>query len=223
MKLWIKTAGLRAGLAAMALALGANAAHAALLERDLLLDRDHAITYDTDTQFEWLDLTKTEGLNYNDALASRYVTEFGFHIATVAEVLQLWADVGVSPGDSYENSPGGVELINLLGCTAQCVRGGPAAQGWMDMGDPLMTAYSFVQYASSSPPGPYMPGVQPIDANMNYVPFVSRASTNPFLNDDTGAWLVRSAVPEPATWAMMITGFGLVGASLRRRRVAVAA
>ena len=27
-----------------------------------------------------------------------------------------------------------------------------------------------------------------------------------------------SAVPEPATWAMMMLGFGLVGASLRRRR-----
>lgn len=26
------------------------------------------------------------------------------------------------------------------------------------------------------------------------------------------------AIPEPATWAMMILGFGLVGASLRRRR-----
>jgi hypothetical protein len=27
-----------------------------------------------------------------------------------------------------------------------------------------------------------------------------------------------TAVPEPATWAMMITGFGLAGAALRRRR-----
>ena len=27
-----------------------------------------------------------------------------------------------------------------------------------------------------------------------------------------------NAVPEPATWAMMITGFGFVGAALRRRR-----
>ena len=30
--------------------------------------------------------------------------------------------------------------------------------------------------------------------------------------------IVISAVPEPATWAMMITGFGLAGAGLRRRR-----
>jgi len=31
-----------------------------------------------------------------------------------------------------------------------------------------------------------------------------------------------SAVPEPATWALMIGGFGLAGATLRRRRMAVA-
>lgn len=31
------------------------------------------------------------------------------------------------------------------------------------------------------------------------------------------------AVPEPATWALMIVGFGLTGASLRRRRVMTAA
>ena len=29
------------------------------------------------------------------------------------------------------------------------------------------------------------------------------------------------AVPEPASWAMMITGFGMVGASMRRRRAAL--
>jgi hypothetical protein len=31
------------------------------------------------------------------------------------------------------------------------------------------------------------------------------------------------AVPEPTTWAMMIAGFGLAGAALRRRRAAIAA
>ncbi|WEK41727.1 MAG: PEPxxWA-CTERM sorting domain-containing protein [Candidatus Sphingomonas colombiensis] len=32
---------------------------------------------------------------------------------------------------------------------------------------------------------------------------------------------VAGAVPEPATWAMMIAGFGLVGAAMRRRAVKV--
>lgn len=32
---------------------------------------------------------------------------------------------------------------------------------------------------------------------------------------------VFGAVPEPSTWALMIAGFGMVGASLRRRRVQV--
>lgn len=33
---------------------------------------------------------------------------------------------------------------------------------------------------------------------------------------------VLTAVPEPATWAMLLTGFGCVGGALRRRRVAAA-
>ncbi|KTT71398.1 PEPxxWA-CTERM sorting domain-containing protein [Sphingomonas endophytica] len=37
------------------------------------------------------------------------------------------------------------------------------------------------------------------------------------------ALTVSGGVPEPATWAMTILGFGIVGAALRRRRVVVAA
>lgn len=37
------------------------------------------------------------------------------------------------------------------------------------------------------------------------------------------ATLTISVIPEPGSWAMMIAGFGLVGAGLRRRREAVAA
>lgn len=33
---------------------------------------------------------------------------------------------------------------------------------------------------------------------------------------------VTAAIPEPASWAMLITGFGLVGAAARRRRTAIA-
>ena len=35
-------------------------------------------------------------------------------------------------------------------------------------------------------------------------------------------FLADGTVPEPAAWALMITGFGLVGATMRRRRAAIA-
>lgn len=41
------------------------------------------------------------------------------------------------------------------------------------------------------------------------------------LNVNTAIAAPVGAVPEPATWLMMITGFGLAGASLRRRRTTV--
>jgi PEP-CTERM motif len=32
--------------------------------------------------------------------------------------------------------------------------------------------------------------------------------------------VTQGAIPEPASWAMLITGFGLVGAARRRQRLA---
>ena len=55
-----------------------------------------------------------------------------------------------------------------------------------------------------------------------------RAGVNTNLNGSTSyeklifSYNGGGAVPEPATWALMITGFGLVGATLRRRRVVAA-
>ena len=46
----------------------------------------------------------------------------------------------------------------------------------------------------------------------------SVASSRLYLNQLDYLAGAVSAVPEPATWAMMITGFGLAGSSIRRRR-----
>lgn len=48
------------------------------------------------------------------------------------------------------------------------------------------------------------------------------ATASPFGSGGAFIELKGSAVPEPATWAMMIIGFGLAGVSLRRRAVAIA-
>ena len=42
-------------------------------------------------------------------------------------------------------------------------------------------------------------------------------------DQQTGGRLPAGAVPEPATWAMMIAGFGMAGAMMRRRRPVVLA
>ena len=41
-----------------------------------------------------------------------------------------------------------------------------------------------------------------------------------FITADIGLNATEGGVPEPAIWAMMIAGFGIVGATLRRRRFA---
>ncbi|MBS0362601.1 MAG: PEP-CTERM sorting domain-containing protein [Proteobacteria bacterium] len=49
--------------------------------------------------------------------------------------------------------------------------------------------------------------------NLTEICFTPQTIT-PFTLDVTGG-----GVPEPASWALMITGFGLMGAALRRRRM----
>ncbi|QMW23663.1 PEPxxWA-CTERM sorting domain-containing protein [Sandaracinobacteroides saxicola] len=91
---------------------------------------------------------------------------------------------------------------------------GKCASAWFD------NSYSHCDFGDPDFPGVAMPGVQPTGViwdfgygTSNYQGYEGLAET----------WLVRgAAVPEPATWAMMIAGFGLVGFAARRR-AAVAA
>ena len=52
--------------------------------------------------------------------------------------------------------------------------------------------------------------------------YADRHTTQAVLSFDTLGVNLQAAVPEPATWAMMILGFGGVGALLRRRRTSLA-
>lgn len=59
---------------------------------------------------------------------------------------------------------------------------------------------------------------------VNNAPTTQFLTTEGVVNDAQIIAQVRTlagAVPEPASWAMMITGFGLVGAAVRRRRAQV--
>ena len=56
------------------------------------------------------------------------------------------------------------------------------------------------------------------DSNRFEPLFIPLNSNDPRLMDFS---ILARAVPEPANWAMMIAGFGLVGAAMRRRRASI--
>ena len=63
------------------------------------------------------------------------------------------------------------------------------------------------------------------DVDNNFISANFDVATSCGNGDDRCAFsrTVQGVVPEPGTWALMIGGFGLAGAALRRRRAAVAA
>jgi hypothetical protein len=73
----------------------------------------------------------------------------------------------------------------------------------------------------SSPWTTYSLSFIPVQSGTLVLGFSSPSADNqgPLLDN----LLVSQAVPEPASWAMLIAGFGLVGAAARRRRITVAA
>jgi hypothetical protein len=78
------------------------------------------------------------------------------------------------------------------------------------VGMPGWTQFSYVWNSEANTTAT----VELVDRNLEY-------HGNDFVLDDMS--FSGGAVPEPATWAMMIIGFGAVGALIRRRRMAPAA
>lgn len=192
---------------------------AALVQRNLFAAQDHLLTFDTSHHLEWLDLTQTVGLSYNEAQASSYVTTLGFRFATPGDLLGLYAAAGITPGSSVDRASGVGTLLDLLGCSTQCSTS-PGGQGWLNMGDPVNTAYAFFQLKgiSNGPPVVYVgEATLPSSALIPRDLPANSIYRNPGGGQYTGSFLVRN-VPEPATYIMMLAGLGLMGFVARRRR-----
>ena len=91
---------------------------------------------------------------------------------------------------------------------------GPSLFGWVSGTSPTApaTTLNYLNYAGGT----------------GYVASITSGSEDPNKYQDVGhdygfrTWMDAGAVPEPATWAMMIGGFALAGGMMRRRAPALA-
>ncbi len=134
--------GLRiGGLLIVVLAAGilvAPAVQAELLEVDLNTPGDALVTRDTDTGLDWLDLTESTDLSFDqvEAGAGGFISD-GWRHATGAEVCALFAaaDAEPSPCPGGGNFFGALTLRSLLGQTF-ALANSYFARGLYDDGDP---------------------------------------------------------------------------------------
>ena len=70
-----------------------------------------------------------------------------------------------------------------------------------------ISAYSGASYASS------LTGYGPVSSNITFITETGKYGTNAAHQ----SFAFASPSPEPGTWALLIMGFGMAGAALRRR------
>lgn len=111
----------RSGALALLLLFCPSLTNASLESRDLLAAGDGLVTYDSDTGFEWLDLTPTTGLSLQDLVTGAggwY--DLGFAHASATEVQSLWEHAGITRMDGFfweENFAGFCTLVAFMGRT----------------------------------------------------------------------------------------------------------
>lgn len=134
--------------------LGSTAAEAELTQLDLSAPGDGLITRDSATGLDWLDVSATTGVSFNDVVAgSGGWASLGFRHATASEACALFAAYAAVPaqgcptgnvavtdrfdGATYERVKIFVDLLGWTTCASGCAAGYPwteyvAAEGWFD-------------------------------------------------------------------------------------------
>jgi hypothetical protein len=170
------------------------------------------------------------------ALASAFaVAALGFAAPSSASVIDLSTLVGVwdvqdqfmDVGDFYANSYVASSAITLW-FTDLFVQGDSYdvyvnGSLWYTTGFPPLDGTFITDPDTAFLSGKYASGIFALGAG-DTIAFAAAALPAGF-SDGTLAVTARPSdarVPEPATWALMIAGFGLIGGALRRRTLAAA-
>ena len=182
----------------LALSLISSAAHGALVEHDLYTAGDNLITLDTKTGIQWLDLTATTNLSYNDILADAggWISS-GWRHATIGEIDSLYSAFGLenrkySPPNRNEIDMF-TDLFSLLGETAP------------DENETYRNSYGLVggDFSDFRPLYGMLLADDGSWATTGYVGGSIDRSASPIL----GHWMVKTtAVPIPSSFLLFLSG-----------------
>lgn len=148
------------------------------------------------------------------ATAASRVSVFGFTASPSAPSVTLFTPSGsvftnIGTNSNVPNLTGsdaGRVCFRAGGGGSQCAGGGGSGVG---IGDPAATGNFVLGFA---------PGTTSFNLDRFFVRYQSLQSDSYRAESATGLGTVNGAVPEPATWMMMILGFGLIGGAMRRRQ-----
>jgi hypothetical protein len=189
---------------------------ASLLSVDLFAAGDGLLTRDTATGFEWLDLTATEGLSYNEFVAGAGGwASLGFVVARRTLVNDLYHHAGIGPGATPANGVAISEMVALMGCTFTFCSPelGSGASGLVDLDifDPTTAVEMFMQtfhdFENSSS---LLGGASLIESDVSGFLF-HKDDASPF----TGIYVYR--LSEPATTTLLSLGVIALFLSILRR------
>ena len=185
-------------------------ASAAVVMRDYQTAGDQNLAYDSDLGLEFLKLPLTYQVGQAD-LSARFP---GFRIARQSEIENFFGDLGLAGFRS-----GGFFPV----AQGQAVMDAIGALVYRDFGRGSTMQASYAYFLTAS--GNYASFninfntgfVQPTGMSIIFQDW--SLSNNPYMAQ-RATYLVREAaaatgVPEPSTWAMLIAGFGLIGAAMR--------
>lgn len=132
------------------------------------------------------------------------------NIVTVAGLLSFSADIASIGGTNGSNATGGLFAVLLNGVVLDT----------FDMGS--INSFPTVERGTLNFSVNVGAGVQvlSLQATRHYTNGAAYLETPLQYFDNISASQGGAVVPEPATWALMITGFGLAGAGLRRQGLA---
>jgi hypothetical protein len=190
-------------------------------------------TYTTNTAsgLDWLDVTQTLGLSFDEVTAKIKDGELlGWRYANGAQFNQLITDatgVVIQPGSLAvsNDSPYFIDLMHMLGTTTSVIDACCAEGG-------RLVSYEFVQGWLDQPPRwldqlPSLGGSALVGAELIYFDGAGHSlisTNNGFSTNSTvphwGSYLIRDtlvvSVPEPETYALILAGLGMLGLTLRR-------